>query len=368
MATTIRDDLVQSAVRFLQDPKVQSSPLAKKVAFLESKGLTSAEVERALALTSGSASSSSTETSAPSTALTTTAPPSSFPGPPPPAGYPGQVLTMPPPPRPRMTWKDYFILITLLGGVGYGIGWVVRTYFDPLLNWPSSEEVEKEKEALDKEFDRVASSLKKLEDTTGTLQDSLNSREKRVSQSLEEVQDHLSNLKDSDAKRSSEMVHIKEEMLKIQSSLPKLLEQQRDSQKQMISELEGEVRSLKSLLISRSNGSSAPSPAPPSSSSSSITTTTPGGEVNGSEVAQSIKSPEESSSTSRGSYHGLVQNIGKRPSGALPAWQISNKSPSPSSSSTSTTASSSSPSSSSTPSTASSSFPSESIDKKEQLD
>ncbi|CAJ0645021.1 6517_t:CDS:2 [Entrophospora sp. SA101] len=44
----IRTELITPAVNFLKDPKVQSSPLQKRVAFLESKGLTSEEIEEAL--------------------------------------------------------------------------------------------------------------------------------------------------------------------------------------------------------------------------------------------------------------------------------------------------------------------------------
>ncbi|XP_052821242.1 peroxisomal membrane protein PEX14-like isoform X2 [Mya arenaria] len=46
-AAVIREDLVATAVKFLQNPKVQASPLSQKKAFLEKKGLTNAEVEEA---------------------------------------------------------------------------------------------------------------------------------------------------------------------------------------------------------------------------------------------------------------------------------------------------------------------------------
>jgi peroxin-14 len=43
-----RQDLVDNAIKFLRDPKVQEASLAKKTAFLESKGLTNSEIEEAL--------------------------------------------------------------------------------------------------------------------------------------------------------------------------------------------------------------------------------------------------------------------------------------------------------------------------------
>ncbi|CAJ0847533.1 3038_t:CDS:2 [Entrophospora sp. SA101] len=71
----IRTELITPAVNFLKDPKVQSSPLQKRVAFLESKGLTSEEIEEALKQAKA-----------------------------------GQI-----------DWRDYFIAAVLIGGIGYAI-------------------------------------------------------------------------------------------------------------------------------------------------------------------------------------------------------------------------------------------------------
>ena len=45
-----RQDMLDAAIKFLKDPKVSDAPLAKRVAFLESKGLTSHEIQTALQL------------------------------------------------------------------------------------------------------------------------------------------------------------------------------------------------------------------------------------------------------------------------------------------------------------------------------
>lgn len=50
MASSTRPELVQSAITFLLDPSAQSAPLAKRIAFLESKGLTSQEIDEAIRL------------------------------------------------------------------------------------------------------------------------------------------------------------------------------------------------------------------------------------------------------------------------------------------------------------------------------
>ena len=46
--TTIRIELVSTAVNFLNDPQVKSAPLSKRLAFLEGKGLTQEEIDLAI--------------------------------------------------------------------------------------------------------------------------------------------------------------------------------------------------------------------------------------------------------------------------------------------------------------------------------
>lgn len=107
----MREDLIQSAVSFLADPKVQSAPLAKKVSFLESKGMTSEEINEAMSRANGTSSSSATATTAAAPGLA----PQAAPG--------GQMVVQPPPvpQRPSYDWRDIFIAAVLAGGVGYGV-------------------------------------------------------------------------------------------------------------------------------------------------------------------------------------------------------------------------------------------------------
>ena len=53
-----RQDLVQNAVLFLQDPKTQSSPLTSKIEFLQAKGLNESEIQDALSRSSSSSTQS----------------------------------------------------------------------------------------------------------------------------------------------------------------------------------------------------------------------------------------------------------------------------------------------------------------------
>ncbi|KAJ1542922.1 hypothetical protein HK405_009616, partial [Cladochytrium tenue] len=67
-----REDNIALAVKFLSDAKVQQAPLAKRVSFLESKGLAADEIEDALARVAGKAPATS---SSATTAAAAVAPP-----------------------------------------------------------------------------------------------------------------------------------------------------------------------------------------------------------------------------------------------------------------------------------------------------
>lgn len=104
----MRENEIQSAVRFLSDAKVQSAPLAKKVAFLESKGLTNEEIENALdRVKRGGAGVG---------ALSSTVAASSAAG----GGQGGQIAQqVHGPPGLGFGWKDYTLGAIAVLGVGY---------------------------------------------------------------------------------------------------------------------------------------------------------------------------------------------------------------------------------------------------------
>ena len=105
VSTPARTEMIQSAVSFLADPKVQSSPISQRVSFLESKGLTPQEVDLALAQASRPQSLGS-------------APQYASPYPMMPAYPPGQQY--------RRDWRDWFIMAVVSGTIGYGIFGLAR--------------------------------------------------------------------------------------------------------------------------------------------------------------------------------------------------------------------------------------------------
>jgi len=106
----IREDLVTSAITFLSDPKVQNSPLAKRLAFLESKGLTQEEITEVL-----------NRLNNPQQQQQQSASTSSQSAPPVPQYAPyGSPYGQPPEP-PGRDWRDWFIMAVVTTGVSYGL-------------------------------------------------------------------------------------------------------------------------------------------------------------------------------------------------------------------------------------------------------
>lgn len=112
---TIREDVVASAVTFLQDPNVVTSTIENKVSFLRSKNLTQEEIDASFARAGQSAPAP-----VPSQAVGPVAQPQPY--------YPQQYQPQapygwqaPPPEPPKRDWRDLFIMATVVGGVGYGL-------------------------------------------------------------------------------------------------------------------------------------------------------------------------------------------------------------------------------------------------------
>ncbi|RIA85028.1 peroxisomal membrane anchor protein conserved region-domain-containing protein [Glomus cerebriforme] len=250
--STIRQELVQSAINFLKDPQVQNSPLQKRVAFLESKGLSTNEIEEALRQVKGGSSSVAS------------------PVPPPPSN---QVVVAQPPSVPRMDWRDFFIAAVLIGGIGYAMVEVAKRYIVPLLKTPTANELERDKQALNDQFTAASETLDVVKSDTQIVKKTIEEQVYRTKESLETLDKMMSDIKQQEIKREADLKILKEEVDAIRELIPKLLEKSKDSQNQSLSELQQELKSLKSLLLNRRPNSTIGSPAAEALVSSSPTST-----------------------------------------------------------------------------------------------
>lgn len=121
-STPLRENMISNAVKFLTHESVQKSPLARKIAFLEGKGLTGDEITEAIRrVDGGGRSTASTNNVQASTNQQAPAPII-------------QYLPAPPPPPPqRSTFKVVATSIVLtLSAVG-GLAWLYNSFLRPSL-------------------------------------------------------------------------------------------------------------------------------------------------------------------------------------------------------------------------------------------
>ncbi|KPV71940.1 uncharacterized protein RHOBADRAFT_40002 [Rhodotorula graminis WP1] len=286
-----RAQLIASAVSFLRDPATASSPLAQRIAFLESKGLSQPDIELALQQAGAGA-----------------------PAPP----YPGAAARAGPysvgPHSPyghqlnefQRDWRDWFIM----GVVGGGVGWLAvklaQKFLVPHLQPPTETDLEASQRALEAKYDEAAELLKTLQESTDAVAASLDDQKRDIEKELEEVRGAVKEMREGEKKRDEWAQSVGRQVDDMVKSLPGLLDKQASAQSTSLADLQTELKSLKSLLIARR-------PAPTSSPSSSSTST-------------STSNPSATASSTAPSSSSLPFSI--KPPG-LPAWQLKSSSAAP---------------------------------------
>lgn len=341
-----RQELVSSAVTFLRDPSVSSSPLDKRIEFLKSKNLTQEEINLAL-----SQAESSTISPSQSTTQAYYPPPTQ-----------GQYPLHPASPYlsnynpygtpyiepPRRDWRDYFILATVVTSASYGLLFLANRYIKPLIAPPTPPQLEQDKAAIDAEFERVFALLQTLSDDTRYMKTAEEERTKRLDSTMGDIESVLSELKAASSHREEDARRVEAEVKNMRDSLPRAMDAVREANDKQLKELAQELASLKALMGNRlaANGSL------PSSASSSYTPPTvpraPQANYNA-YTSQSSRSQPQSqsqsqsqpaqpstipSSTTQDFAPGSPQNpTGSNPPATLPSYSLPSSSPS----STSTT-------------------------------
>ncbi|KAK2880109.1 hypothetical protein FQN49_000556 [Arthroderma sp. PD_2] len=326
-----REELISSAVTFLQDPSVSSAPLEKKIAFLQSKNLTQEEIDLAL---TRSGSSPGTATQAPEQqSRAVTQQPSAAYRPPTGQSYgygqPGQWgYATPPPELPKRDWRDWFIMATVMGGVSYGLYFVAKRYISPLIAPPTSPQLQQDKESVDEQFSRAFTLLDQLSTDTAALKAAEEARTTRLDTALREVEEVVLELKSSSRRRDDDTRRISEEVRGLKDGIPKAIEGAREGNEKRLRELNSELRSLKVLLTNRL-GSAASTPAPSATSAAAATRPEVNGAASSSQQAAAPASTAPSSTAAslpaptpapRERSGSPFSQLGKPAS--IPAWQM----------------------------------------------
>jgi len=324
----IREDLVASAVTFLQDPSVSASPVENRIAFLQSKNLTQVEVDTALARVGGEA--------APTATYSNYAPQQEARQPQPRyGGYQQYQWQQPPSPEvPKRDWRDWFIMATVMGGVGYGLYFVARRYIYPMIAPPTPPQLEQDKQAIDESFEKAFTLLDQLAKDTETLKSSEQARTERLDTALTEVEGVTSELKTASRRREEESRRISDEVRGLKDLIPRAMEGQKESTDTRLKELSTELKSLKTLVGQRMNPSSASSSGNPYGRIPGIPASTPNtgsATINGSSSSETVTPKPASVSNNMGTD--TVASLQGRSSSpfntgaphsraAIPTWQM----------------------------------------------
>ncbi|KAF1987114.1 hypothetical protein K402DRAFT_393277 [Aulographum hederae CBS 113979] len=339
----VREDLVNSAVSFLQDPSVATAPIDKRIAFLQSKNLTQEEIDVSLARAGDVAAGSVAPPpgQAPPNYAYQQAPP------PPGYGYQGGYYQQPPPPElPKRDWRDWFIMATVMGGVGYGLYFTAKRYIVPLIAPPTPPLITQDKESIDASFTRAFALLDQVTADTAALKTAEESRTQRLDAALSELETVVASLKEGDRRRDDDARRTADDVRGLKDLIPKAMEAQKDSNEARLKELSTELKSLKTLVGNRvggrpgenASGASAlrgsyvpssgntsgnpfPSPfQPPTPGTQAATGSADGvqdGQAGGSSSAPAVAAPESTPAPTPSSYGRMTNGRA-----AIPAWQM----------------------------------------------
>ncbi|XP_030842796.1 peroxisomal membrane protein PEX14-like [Strongylocentrotus purpuratus] len=213
-----REKMIETAVKFLLNPQVRSSPMAQKKAFLRKKGVKDPEIELAI-----DRSGTRQDVAPPPANQTPTAPPPQ--GQVPMATHPGAVPQqqmvpyMQPPPPPRVTtWRDYAATAVIISGVSFGIYKLIMKFVSP---WLKSRKEEKERmnrlEASIEELNKnVSEAVTAMEKSISTIQGLMEKQEQQLTTLNSEV---VSGKALSNGRRSTDTTEIKSEIMSLKGLL-----------------------------------------------------------------------------------------------------------------------------------------------------
>lgn len=327
---TIRENVVASAVNFLQDPNVAGSPIENRIAFLHSKNLTNQEIDVALARASNDPNFQTytnhnihQQTVHPAPVLGRY------------QQFPWQSA-----PPPRRDWRDWFIATTVMSSMGYGLYILIKRYVYPMIAPPTAPQIEQDKKAIDESFERVFSLLDQLAKDTEELKVSEQTRTSKLDVALTEVETTLSNLKSSCRRREEESRRINDEVHGLRHLIPKAMEEQKEITDTQLKELNTELKSLKLLLSQRINpsvsrnsnplvrdsmsGPSSQDPQDPQNPQDRTTSTdTSLTEVENKSSESSSDLPvSENSSQPQPQIQGQLHKLYNKGKASIPSWQL----------------------------------------------
>ncbi|CAH6719379.1 peroxisomal membrane protein Pex14p [[Candida] jaroonii] len=287
----MNEELLKSAVSFLKDPNVTSSPLNKKIEFLQSKGLNEEEIEEALNRANNQ--NQSVSSSQPNTQQVQ-------------ANYPPIDYYNVAPPVPERSWKDYFIMATATVGVSYGIYQVVSKYLIPSIIPPSQSVIDEDKQKIDEEFLKIDKLLDQLSIEQKEIKQANDEKLTEIDTVINNVNDFLSKYNKDKLTFDDDLRLMKLEIDNLKNSVEKNLNLTKNNLKDDLSDINEELVSLKNLIKLRSSKETERKLAPVSSIPSA------------SEILKKSKKPTSNGTSPNGSTQSTTAST-PAPSTPVPA-------------------------------------------------
>lgn len=315
---SLRNDLIANAVAFLQEPAVSESSLAKKIEFLQSKGLNDTEIQEALRQ-AGAADTGR----------------SPGPGPPPPvkdyaptnytASYPYNR-----PVAPERDWKDLLIMGAATAGLAYGVYQVAKRYIVPKIVPSSKAELAKEKEGVDQEFLRIEALLTKFEHDQDEFYKKQEAKSKQIDETITQIDAVITQNNKKNLQNEETLKYLKLEVDNIKTTLMRSMESQKQTIGGELSSLETQLEELKAELSAERSGANyftsstgnssrqGSVAARPAASTGTSSTTSNGSKASASKAASKASTPLDIPSTSD---IPSVDEVLKGDRSKVPAWQ-----------------------------------------------
>ncbi|KAK8121038.1 hypothetical protein PG999_005158 [Apiospora kogelbergensis] len=245
----------------------------------------------------------------------------------------------PPPPPPKRDWRDWFIMATVVGGVGYGLYSISKRYIYPLVAPPTPEKLEQDKATVDEQFEKAFATLEQLSKDTEALKSSEQDRTQKLDKILEELEEFMAETKSGKRRQEDETDRLRSEVESLKEAIPKSMTANKDFTDERLREIANEVKSLKSLIGQRmSSAPAAPSLNTTSnylqsakSNAPSTSTTTPGNEPETKINAETGNGTNGETPSAPGKQD-YLSSLGGRSSpfasgmpaqkAAIPAWQL----------------------------------------------
>ncbi|XP_046579952.1 LOW QUALITY PROTEIN: peroxisomal membrane protein PEX14-like [Haliotis rubra] len=215
-----RENLISTAVKFLQNPKVQQSPLYQRKAFLEKKGLTKEEIDLAV------------QKAGVTDLVTPPAQPTQYP-----PGPFQQALAVQPPlqaPLPS-TWvrvKDFTTTALIISSISYAVYRMYQLYIRPWLQGKSAQD--------DSRMDRLEQQLVELQN---------------LNQNMVQVQETLKSIQESLTTQQTSLTAISNTGEGSHTAV-------KSKDTDLLQDVKTEISSLKGLLLSRRQFPPVPQTSP----------------------------------------------------------------------------------------------------------